>query len=45
MYFDDLTPSTGCREPRAWLRSSRPRLSLNGRWKFELEFSAERPDC
>jgi beta-galactosidase len=36
MYFDDLTPGTGCREPRAWLRSSRPRLSLNGRWKFEL---------
>ena len=36
MYFDDLTPSTGCRQPRAWLRSSRPRLSLNGRWKFEL---------
>ncbi len=36
MYFDDLTPSTGCREPRAWLKSSRPRLSLNGQWKFEL---------
>ncbi|NIK57734.1 glycoside hydrolase family 2 TIM barrel-domain containing protein [Kribbella shirazensis] len=35
-YFEDLTPSTGAREPRAWLRSSRPRLSLNGRWQFRL---------
>ncbi|GAA3147538.1 beta-galactosidase [Kribbella aluminosa] len=35
-YFEDLTPSTGAREPRAWLRSSRPRISLNGRWDFKL---------
>ncbi|WP_329001833.1 DUF4981 domain-containing protein [Kribbella sp. NBC_00709] len=35
-YFEDLTPSTGAREPRAWLHSSRPRLSLNGRWQFKL---------
>ncbi|MEU8221087.1 glycoside hydrolase family 2 TIM barrel-domain containing protein [Kribbella sp. NPDC048915] len=35
-YFEDLTPSTGAREPRAWLRSSRPRIELNGRWNFKL---------
>ncbi|GAA1615657.1 glycoside hydrolase family 2 TIM barrel-domain containing protein [Kribbella karoonensis] len=35
-YFEDLTPSTGAREPRAWLRSSRSRISLNGRWDFKL---------
>ncbi|TCC31259.1 glycoside hydrolase family 2 TIM barrel-domain containing protein [Kribbella sindirgiensis] len=39
-YFEDLTPSTGTREPRAWLRSSRPRISLNGRWNFKLWDSA-----
>ena len=39
-YFEDLTPSTGAREPRAWLRSSRPRISLNGRWNFKLWESA-----
>ncbi|MFF0342352.1 glycoside hydrolase family 2 TIM barrel-domain containing protein [Kribbella sp. NPDC004875] len=39
-YFEDLTPSTGAREPRAWLRSSRPRISLNGRWNFKLWDSA-----
>lgn len=36
MYFDDLMPGTGRREPRAWLRSSRPSISLNGRWRFTL---------
>lgn len=39
-YFEDLTPSTGAREPRAWLHSSRPRISLNGRWNFKLWDSA-----
>ncbi|HEY3559890.1 MAG TPA: glycoside hydrolase family 2 TIM barrel-domain containing protein [Kribbella sp.] len=39
-YFEDLTPGTGMREPRAWLRSSRPRISLNGRWSFKLWDSA-----
>ena len=39
-YFEDLTPSTGAREPRAWLRSSRPRICLNGRWSFKLWDSA-----
>ncbi|MET9275783.1 glycoside hydrolase family 2 TIM barrel-domain containing protein [Kribbella sp. NPDC003557] len=39
-YFEDLTPSTGAREPRAWLRSSRPRISLNGSWSFKLRDSA-----
>jgi beta-galactosidase len=33
-YFEDLTPGSGCREPRAWLNTSR--ISLNGRWKFKL---------
>ncbi|WP_432879011.1 glycoside hydrolase family 2 TIM barrel-domain containing protein [Kribbella sp. CA-245084] len=35
-YFEDLSPSTGGREPRAWLRSSRPRIDLNGSWSFKL---------
>jgi beta-galactosidase len=35
-YFEDLTPSAGAREPRAWLTSSRPSVSLNGRWHFKL---------
>ncbi|MFG1910180.1 glycoside hydrolase family 2 TIM barrel-domain containing protein [Kribbella sp. NPDC048928] len=39
-YFEDLTPSTGTREPRAWLRSPRPRISLNGLWSFKLWDSA-----
>ncbi|TCN38301.1 beta-galactosidase [Kribbella orskensis] len=36
MYFEDLVPGTGRREPRAWLRSSAPVISLNGRWRFKL---------
>ncbi|MFI5698152.1 glycoside hydrolase family 2 TIM barrel-domain containing protein [Kribbella sp. NPDC051586] len=35
-YFEDLVPSRGAREARAWLRSSGARLSLNGRWQFKL---------
>ncbi|MEV0290772.1 glycoside hydrolase family 2 TIM barrel-domain containing protein [Kribbella sp. NPDC050820] len=35
-YWSDLRPGTGMRAPRAWLRSSRPRLSLNGRWQFRF---------
>ncbi|MFI7065505.1 glycoside hydrolase family 2 TIM barrel-domain containing protein [Kribbella sp. NPDC050124] len=35
-YYEDLLPGTGMRAPRAWLRSSRPRLSLNGRWQFRF---------
>ncbi|GAB2607437.1 glycoside hydrolase family 2 TIM barrel-domain containing protein [Kribbella endophytica] len=36
MYFEDLEPGTGRREPRAWLHSSAPELSLNGTWRFKL---------
>ncbi len=35
-YFEDLLPGTGMRTPRAWLRSSSPKLSLNGRWQFRF---------
>ncbi|MEV0797233.1 glycoside hydrolase family 2 TIM barrel-domain containing protein [Kribbella sp. NPDC050281] len=35
-YYEDLAPGSGGREPRTWLRSSRPRVSLNGRWEFKL---------
>ncbi|TWD75188.1 beta-galactosidase [Kribbella amoyensis] len=36
MYYEDLEPGTGRREPRAWLHSSAPVLSLNGEWRFKL---------
>ncbi|GAA1550672.1 glycoside hydrolase family 2 TIM barrel-domain containing protein [Kribbella sancticallisti] len=36
MYYEDLVPGTGRREPRAWLRSSAPVISLNGSWRFKL---------
>ncbi|MGW1344598.1 glycoside hydrolase family 2 TIM barrel-domain containing protein [Kribbella sp. NPDC002412] len=35
-YYEDLLPGTGMRAARAWLRSSGPRLSLNGRWQFRF---------
>jgi beta-galactosidase len=35
-YYEDLSPGTGMRAPRAWLGSSQPKLSLNGRWQFKF---------
>ncbi|TDO52473.1 beta-galactosidase [Kribbella sp. VKM Ac-2527] len=43
-YYEDLSPGTGMRAPRAWLRSSQPKLSLNGRWQFKFSTNpAEAP--
>ncbi|TDD30586.1 DUF4981 domain-containing protein [Kribbella turkmenica] len=35
-YVEDLLPGTGMRASRAWLRSSNPKLDLNGRWQFRF---------
>jgi len=45
-YFEDLLPGTGMRAARAWLRSSSPKLSLNGRWQFRFwpEVPADPPE-
>ncbi|MEU4607032.1 glycoside hydrolase family 2 TIM barrel-domain containing protein [Kribbella sp. NPDC023972] len=42
-YYEDLSPGTGMRTPRAWLRSSNPRLSLNGRWQFRFSTDPAEP--
>ncbi|MDT0444718.1 glycoside hydrolase family 2 TIM barrel-domain containing protein [Streptomyces johnsoniae] len=40
-YFEDLTPGTGLRRPRAAFTSDAGRLSLTGTWLFRLSATAE----
>jgi beta-galactosidase len=42
-YYDDFVPHQGLREPRAYLRTDAPRLSLDGDWRFRLSPVADLP--
>jgi beta-galactosidase len=39
-YWEEFDPSSGVLDPRAWVVSDAPRLSLNGPWKFRLSQAA-----
>jgi len=39
-YWEQFDPTCGTREPRAWVISDAPRLSLNGSWRFRLSPTA-----
>ncbi|UQX89057.1 DUF4981 domain-containing protein [Jatrophihabitans telluris] len=43
-WFEQYFPNTGAREPRSWLRSSAPELSLNGQWRFRYSTRADQPE-
>jgi beta-galactosidase len=42
-YWEDVTPGTAARPPRAWLRSDAPRIELGGEWAFRLSPRADAP--
>ncbi|CAM5432369.1 Beta-galactosidase [Streptomyces rimosus subsp. rimosus] len=44
-YYEDPSPSSGCRPPRAWYaRSDARRMSLHGAWRFRLSPTARGAD-
>ncbi|MFI0259738.1 glycoside hydrolase family 2 TIM barrel-domain containing protein [Streptomyces sp. NPDC017056] len=44
-YYEDVTPGSGCRPPRAWYaRSDARRMSLHGAWRFRLSPTARCAD-
>jgi beta-galactosidase len=42
-YYDETVPYQGLREPRAYLHTDAPRLSLDGDWRFRLSPVADLP--
>ena len=42
-YFEQIAPAGGGRDPRAFLRSDAPSLSLDGDWAFRLSARADAP--
>jgi beta-galactosidase len=42
-YWEDVTPGTAARAPRAWLRTDAPRIELAGEWAFRLSPRADAP--
>ncbi len=43
IYYEQVAPAAGVREPRAFLRSDAPSLSLDGDWAFRLSPRADAP--